>query len=172
MNDYGVSSLFSARQTQPLSGTGTRKKYDSGFESTGLQGDTVSISDEALTLLGDYRSGIGDGTLHEYKGPEAQQTTEKTEQTQARSGAPKEYTPGVLVVGNEEISIPEKLQALATEDFGKFLKVMDKLKSEDASQVLDGLAELLDMDKAGVRDAIEAMGVDVETFARDLSRFL
>lgn len=172
MSDYSVSSLFSPRQTQPLSGLGMRNKYNPGLDSPVYQGDTISISDEALTLLDGYRSEVSGFSPHEYKGVEAKLAEEETGRVKAPDDAPKGYTPGVLVVGNEEINISEKLQALAAEDFGKFRKIMDKLKSEDVSQVLDGLAELLDMDKSSVQDAIEAMGVDVETFARDLSRFL
>ena len=128
--------------------------------------DTVTISAKALAFSresGPSRNGTV--SLENVREDRSLKTAGDASQVEDAGTACR---PGIIIIGGEQIDVMEKLQAIAEEDFGKFIAIMGKLKSDDPAQMPDGLAQILDVPKSAVRSALEDMGVDVTTFVQEL----
>lgn len=164
MSGYGISGLGFSTPLCSLNGSCRESNRMSTAEvRSAVRGDSISLSDEALARYREF-SGLSS------EAPTAPRKVlgEESERSGGPAGSCEFSRPGDIAIAGETINVIDKLMELAKEDFGKFTELMDKLKSGDATQMLDALGQLLDVKPGEVREALEKMDTDVETFVGDL----
>lgn len=140
----GVSPIatFGTQNTTPVleAYQQSRLKGKTPTYSGVARGDTVSISKEAYGML-------------------ESTSKAKSESEQVVEDLAK-MEPFLFSFNGEKVDLIESMSDIASKDFGKFLEILEKLRSPDPAYFLDGLAEVFGVSRSEMQSAISEMNED------------